>query len=107
MTLIPLNTQVLLYLSYHVARQIHITKLRFRISEVEDDGTRDLVMTLSCVLFDGLEHMYAIPASACLAAWTHALFQQHTSSETLCIDIPEVNGGNTAFVVSTSNDIHS
>jgi len=107
MTLIPLNTQVLLHLSYHVARQIHIPKLRLRISEVEDDGAGDLVMALSCVLFDGLEHMYAIPAPTCLATWTHALLQQHTPSETLCIDIPEVNGGDTAFVVPTSNEIHS
>ena len=73
MALISLNTEVLLHLSHHVARQIHVAKLRLRVSKVENDSARELVMALSCVLLDGFEHVYAVPAPACLAAWAHTL----------------------------------
>lgn len=100
MTFVAINAQILFHLPYHIAGQVHGPKFWLRISKVEDDSTCELVVALSCVLFNRFEYMYAIPASGGLAARTHALLQQNTASKALCIEIPEVDGGDTAFVVS-------
>lgn len=75
MAFIAFDAQILFHLPYHIAGQVHGPELWFRVSKVEYDGTCELVVTLSCVLLDRLENMYAIPASSSFATRAHAFLQ--------------------------------